>query len=89
MSTFNVFDTHPMFKRLTNAGLTPPAAETLVEEFAHMLKSQSDTDRMNLLTENFQLRTELAQWKVDIVKWQAVTLLAIFAVAVIVVITSF
>ena len=63
MSTFNVFDTHPMFKRLTNAGLTPPAAETLVEEFAHLLKSQSHTDRMNLLTENFQLRTELAQWK--------------------------
>ena len=89
MSTFNVFDTHPMFKRLTNAGLTPPAAETLVEEFAHLLKSQSDTDRMNLLTENFKLRTELAKWKVEIVTWQAVTLLTVFALAVILASKSF
>ena len=87
MNILTNFDTHRFFKHLTAAGLPPPAAEVLMQEFAHLLNMKSDTDSTRLLTDLWQLRTDIYKWKVEVVLWQAATLMMIFALIVGLVIT--
>ena len=87
MNILTNFDTHRFFKHLTAAGLPPPAAEVLMQEFAHLLNVKSETDSTRLLTDLLQLRTDVYKWKVEILLWQAATLMIIIPLAVALIIT--
>ncbi len=73
------FDTHSFVKRLTKAGMPEPQAEVLAEEQSRLLeyKLASKQDLKQLET---TLKKDIAESKIEILKWMFGTLLGQTAV---------
>jgi hypothetical protein len=59
-----VMDTHRMVKRLKEAGFTDIQAEVVTD----VLRDARETDRDDLVTKGY-LKSELAEFKADLLKW--------------------
>ena len=58
------FDTHAFIKRLTAAGMPEPQAEILAEEQARLVE-----DRLATKADVGDVRRDIAEAKVDLLKW--------------------
>lgn len=71
------FDTHKFIRRLENSGFTPEQAEAVAEAFK---EAQSDQKPVTQEYLDFRLKADLADLKIDLIKWVTGALIAQAAV---------
>ena len=76
-----IFDTHRFITRLTDAGLAQPIAEALADEQVQLLERNLAT-KADIATLQKVTQADIANAKVEIIKWNLGTLLALAALGV-------
>ena len=79
-----IFDTHRFVKRMTDAGLAPPIAEALADEYTQLLERNLSTktdieglrkDIAEIHKDITGIHAKIAEMKVELIKWYVGTML--------------